>query len=46
VARFDATSARLRDLPLRSSRVQATLQALEAGFVTLMSPVREVRLGA
>ena len=28
---FDATGARLRDLPLRPPRVQAALQALEAG---------------
>jgi CO/xanthine dehydrogenase Mo-binding subunit len=28
---FDATGARLRDLPLRPPRVQAMLQALEDG---------------
>jgi nicotinate dehydrogenase subunit B len=28
---FDATGARLRDLPLRPPRVQAALRALEAG---------------
>jgi nicotinate dehydrogenase subunit B len=28
---FDATGARLRDLPLRPPRVQAALQALEDG---------------